>query len=163
MIKEGATTLWERWEYMAGRGMNSHNHIMFGTVDTWFYRVLAGINHDPSAPGFKRIKIKPYVLGDLNYVSASVKTIRGLVSSSWKKEQNALVLEVVLPVNSEGEICLPLSGLKNPVVKESGKAVYKDNSYVKDISGITSVKRDDDYLTFNVGSGTYSFRISESP
>ena len=63
MIKEGATTLWERWEYMAGGGMNSHNHIMFGSVDAWFYRVLAGINVDPSVFGFRRIMIKPYIPG----------------------------------------------------------------------------------------------------
>ena len=40
MIDEGATTLWERWENREGSGMNSHNHTMLGSVDSWFYRVL---------------------------------------------------------------------------------------------------------------------------
>jgi alpha-L-rhamnosidase len=163
MIKEGATTLWERWEYMAGGGMNSHNHIMFGSIDAWFYRVLAGINQDLSAPGFRRLSIKPYILGDLNYVSASVQTIRGLVSSSWKTEQNNLAVEVSLPVNSEAEVNLPLSGLKNPVVKERGRVVYQDDSYVQGVSGIVAGKRNEGHITFNVGSGTYSFWIGESP
>lgn len=161
MIKEGATTIWERWEYMAGKGMNSHNHIMFGTVDTWFYRVLAGINQDPSAPGFKKIKIKPYILGDLTHASASIKTIRGSVSSSWKKGKNGLTLEVILPVNCEAEISIPVSGLKNPVVKESGKVTYKNNTFVKGISGIAVVKRDNEYITFTAGSGVYSFWAGE--
>ncbi|MGC8746870.1 MAG: family 78 glycoside hydrolase catalytic domain [Candidatus Saccharicenans sp.] len=37
MIREGATTLWERWEKLTGRGMNSHNHVMFGSLDAWLY------------------------------------------------------------------------------------------------------------------------------
>jgi alpha-L-rhamnosidase len=162
MIKEGATTLWERWEYMAGGGMNSHNHIMFGSIDAWFYKVLAGISQDFAAPGFRRVIIKPYIIGDLNYVSASVNTIRGKVSSSWRREQNALVVEVTVPVNSEGEVNLPLSGLKNPVIKESGREIYKNGSYIQGVSGITTGKRDDGYVTFDVGSGTYSFWMGES-
>jgi alpha-L-rhamnosidase len=162
MIKEGATTLWERWEYMDGGGMNSHNHIMFGSVDTWFYRVLAGINLDTSGYGFRKVIIKPYIPGDLSYVSASVNTIRGLVSSSWRKEANALVLEVTLPVNSEGKVSLPVTGIKNPVIKESGRVLYQAESYLPGASGITSGKREGEYISFNVGSGTYSFWIAES-
>ena len=163
MIQEGATTVWERWECLAGRGMNSHNHIMFGSVDAWFYKVLAGINPDPSAPGFRRVIIKPHIIGDLKYVSASVNTIRGLVSSNWRGGKNSLLLEVTLPVNSEGKVSLPLLGLKNPVVRESGKEVYKDGSYIQSVSGITAAKQDNGYITFDVGSGRYSFWIGESP
>jgi alpha-L-rhamnosidase len=162
MIKEGATTLWERWEYMAGGGMNSHNHIMFGSLDAWFYRVLAGIDQDASADGFRKITVKPHILGDLSYVSASVNTIRGLVSSSWQKEANALVLDITLPVNSETKVSLPLSGLKKPLVKEHGKLIYKDDSFTSGVSGIISAKRDEGYITFDVGSGVYSFWIGES-
>ena len=162
MIKEGATTLWERWEYMAGGGMNSHNHIMFGSLDAWFYRVLAGIDQDASADGFRKITVKPHILGDLSYVSASVNTIRGLVSSSWQKEANALVLDITLPVNSETKVSLPLSGLKKPLVKEHDKLIYKDDSFTSGVSGIISAKRDEGYITFDVGSGVYSFWIGES-
>jgi alpha-L-rhamnosidase len=162
MIKEGATTLWERWEYMAGGGMNSHNHIMFGSVDAWFYRVLAGINLDAAAFGFRKVIIKPYVPEDLNYVSASVNTIRGLVSSSWRKEADALALDVVLPVNSEGKICIPLTGFTNPVVKENGRVIYRNNKFVPGVPGITAGTREEGFITFNAGSGDYSFRIGES-
>ena len=65
--------------------MNSHDHPSLGSIDSWFYKALAGINVDPSKPGFENIIIKPHVLGDLKHVSASVNTIRGTVSSSWKK------------------------------------------------------------------------------
>ena len=159
MIREGATTIWERWEYVTA---SSQNHPAFASVDAWFYKVLAGLNQDPSAPGFKRVIVKPHILGDLSYVGASVNTIRGLVSSSWRREENALVLEVTLPVNSEGKVSLPLLGLKNPVVRESGRVIYKDGSYIQSVSGITAGKRDDEYITLDVGSGAYSFWIEES-
>ncbi|MBA7647092.1 Alpha-L-rhamnosidase [subsurface metagenome] len=163
MIREGATTLWERWEYLAGGGMNSHNHIMFGSVDTWFYKVLAGINQDPSAAGFKRVIIKPHIVGDLEHVSASVNTVLGLVSSSWMRGQNSLLLEVTLPVNSEGKVSVPVLGLKNPVVKEGRQVVWKDGSYIQSVTGITTGKRGNGYITFDVGSGAYSFWIGKSP
>ncbi len=162
MVKEGATTLWERWEYMAGGGMNSHNHIMFGSVDTWFYRVLAGINLDAAASGFSKVVIKPYIPDDLQYAGGSVDTVRGLISSSWRKEADALVLDVTLPVNSRGNIFLPLRGLTNPLVTENGQAVFQNDAFVPGVSGIKDGKREDGFLSFGVGSGAYSFRISNS-
>jgi len=161
MIREGATTIWERWEYVTGSAMNSHDHPALGSIDSWFYKALAGINVDPSAPGFERIIIKPHVVADLKYVSASVNTIRGTVSSSWRKEGNSLVLEVTLPVNSKGKVHVPDLGLKNPVVKESDKIVWKDGVYIQGVSGIISGKRENGYIIFEIGSGSYSFWIGE--
>ena len=79
MIREGATTLWERWESLTEEGMNSQNHIMLGTVDAWFYKYLAGIQVDPNFPGWERIVIKPYPVKGLNFAGASLKTFRGLI------------------------------------------------------------------------------------
>lgn len=163
MIREGATTLWERWEYLDGTVNSSHNHIMFGSVDAWFYKVLAGISPDPSAPGFEKVIIKPYVVGNLSHVSASLKTIRGLISSSWRREENSLAMEVTLPVNSKGKVNIPALGLRNPVVRESGEVIYKDNSFVLGVPGITSGRRHNEYIAFDVGAGSYSFRIEEPP
>lgn len=160
MIKEGATTLWERWEYLANAGMNSHNHIMFGTVDAWFYKVLAGIGLDSAGPGFQRIIIKPYPVGDLKYASASVKTTRGIVSSSWARHDRSLVLNVTLPFNSEAKVHIPKIGLEKVIVKEGEKTIWENGSYVGGIAGITGGREDEDYVTFEVGSGSYSFKVS---
>jgi alpha-L-rhamnosidase len=162
MIKEGATTLWERWEYMAGGGMNSHNHIMFGSVDAWFYRVLAGISLDSASSGFRKVVIKPYIPDDLKYAGGSVDTVRGLLSSSWRKEADELVLDVTLPVNSEGTIFLPLRGLPNPFVKENGIIIFQNDSFIPGVSGIRAGKREDGFLSFSVGSGSYSFGIGNA-
>ena len=42
-------------------------------------------------PGYQEFKIKPYPLGDLTSANASVKTVRGKVSSSWKRLKISLV------------------------------------------------------------------------
>lgn len=161
MLREGATTLWERWEYLADGGMNSHNHIMFGSIDAWFYKVLAGINIDPASPGFRRIIIKPYIVGDLNYVSASLKTMGGMVSSNWEKSGHSLILNVSLPVNTEARVNVPKMNLGNVTIKESGKTVWENGSYREGIAGIVGANEDDQYVTFQVGSGSYSFELSK--
>ncbi|KAH3766800.1 Bacterial alpha-L-rhamnosidase concanavalin-like domain [Pelomyxa schiedti] len=55
-----ATTLWELWDSpREGSGMNSRNHIMFGSVGAWFYKYLAGITQDADSAGFEHIIINP--------------------------------------------------------------------------------------------------------
>jgi len=159
MIGEGATTLWERWEYLTNAGMNSHNHIMFGSVDTFFYKVLAGINIDPSYPGFKRIIIKPCPAGDLKYVSCSVKTVKGTVSSSWIKYGNSLILNVSIPFNTEAKVSIPKMELEKIIVKESRKTIWENDSYIDGVEGIKNGEESKDYITFDVGSGMYSFEM----
>ena len=159
MLREGATTLWERWEYLDDGGMNSHNHIMFGGIDAWFYKVLAGINTDPASSGFGRIIIKPYLVGDLNYVSASFKTIRGMISSSWKKSDHSLILNVTLPVNTQARVSVPKMKLGNVSIKESGKTVWENGSYIEGVAGIAGASENDEHITFQVGSGSYSFEL----
>jgi len=83
MIAEGATTLWERWEKLAGMGMNSHNHIMFGSVDAWFYRGAAGIL--PLEPAWKSVLVAPKTVGKLSHAAATQATPRGPVSVSWSR------------------------------------------------------------------------------
>jgi alpha-L-rhamnosidase len=162
MIKEGATTLWERWEYLTGSGMNSHNHIMLGSVDTFFYKTLAGINTDPSNPGFEKVIVKPHVIGDLTHAGASLKTIRGLVVSKWRREGNSLTLEVTIPVNSRGEVYVPLIALKNPVIKEGEKIIWKDEKFIQEFPEITFIKKEEDYIVFSIGSGSYVFKVEAS-
>jgi alpha-L-rhamnosidase len=162
MIREGATTVWERWEYLASSGMNSHNHIMFGSVDSWFYRALAGINADLSQPGFEKIVIKPHIVEDLTYAGASLNTIRGLIASRWwRRGDAALILEVVIPVNSKGEVYVPTMGLKNPVIEESGRIVWKNGRFIEGIPGVESGRIENNYVVFNVGSGSYTFSVRE--
>ncbi|ABW01021.1 alpha-L-rhamnosidase [Caldivirga maquilingensis] len=156
MIKEGATTLWERWEKLTGAGMNSHNHHMFGSIDAWFYRDLAGLM--TLEPGFSRIMIKPNIPSELRYCSASLYTVRGLTSVEWSRVNDELVVTVTVPVNSTAEVHLPKLG-ESTVVREGDKVLWSGGKVVEVSPGVLSVKDAGDRIVVEVGSGRFIFTI----
>ena len=164
MVEQGATTIWEAWG-LDSRAGRPESMIMWATVDEFFYNDLAGIKgpdyHGPGymTPGFRDICIKPYVPDELEHASASIRTVRGMVSAGWKKTDNSLTLEVTIPVNSEAKVSVPRIGLANISVEEGGEVVWKDGSYVSSVAGISSGSESDGYITFDVGSGSYSFKL----
>jgi alpha-L-rhamnosidase len=159
MIEEGATTLWERWEYLTDVGMNSQNHIMLGSVDAWFYRFLAGIQLDLPEPGWQRINIKPYVLGELNFVSGSVNTFKGLVSSKWTKHYDSLEFEVMIPVNTSATVSVPKRGWEQVIISEGESTIWQDSAPAQTVAGISGGQEQESWVTFEVGSGSYRFEI----
>eukprot|EP01121_Diplochlamys_sp_Union-15-3_P012427 TRINITY_DN3717_c0_g1_i1.p1 TRINITY_DN3717_c0_g1~~TRINITY_DN3717_c0_g1_i1.p1 ORF type:complete len:721 (+),score=164.69 TRINITY_DN3717_c0_g1_i1:635-2797(+) len=90
-LEADATTLWELWDSpREGPGMNSRNHIMFGSVSHWFYRNLAGITQAPSSAGFSNSVIAPpdaniLLNSVLTSVQGSITTQYGVLSSSWTR------------------------------------------------------------------------------
>jgi alpha-L-rhamnosidase len=148
-LREGRTTITEAWN-----GGGSQNHVVLGAaIDPWFYTVLAGINQQESAPGFRKMIIKPYIPEqDLDWVKASVHTMYGTVFSSWQKKREGLMLDIGIPANTTATIHLPAG--KGASITESGKAL----SGVKGIRILTSLENE---VVVEVGSGAYSFFISE--
>ncbi|MBK8500957.1 MAG: hypothetical protein IPL46_01460 [Saprospiraceae bacterium] len=53
-IALGSTTTREQWGERS-----SYNHPMFGGGLVWFYRNLAGMQSDPTKPGYKHIIFRP--------------------------------------------------------------------------------------------------------
>jgi alpha-L-rhamnosidase len=157
MIKEGATTLWERWEYLAGSGMNSHNHAMLGSVDAWFYRAVAGLS--PLEPGWEKIRVAPRLVRELTSAEAILRTPRGMARSAWSRDDRAFHLEVLVPVGAKASIHLPLLW---PKVKASeGGRVMWDKGEVKDsVQGVTYIGPEDDGLAIRVESGSYVFVLT---
>jgi uncharacterized protein GlcG (DUF336 family) len=51
-------------------------------------------------------------------------------------------------------------GLKSVAVAEGGKTVWKDGAYVAGVVGISGASQSADYVAFDVGSGSYSFRLT---
>jgi len=81
-----ATTIWELWDSdNEGDGMNSRNHIMFGTVSSWFHRSLGGVWPGSDNEGFANIEFKPEIFQEIkvNYVDDTISNYRGQVRSSW--------------------------------------------------------------------------------
>jgi alpha-L-rhamnosidase len=140
----GATTIWERWDSMKPDGafndpsMTSFNHYAYGAVGDWMYRTIAGIDtKEADGAGYKNIIIKPEIGGDLKYAKGSLQTNYGLVASSWKIENNKLVLDVEIPANTNATIEFPTTKIET--IKENKTVV---NSKSK-----------------TVGSGKYHFEM----
>jgi alpha-L-rhamnosidase len=144
MIANGATTLWETWAYPEEGP--SQNHPMFGSVDEWFFRSLLGIN--PSAPGFKKIIIKPQPVKDLTWAKGSYNSVHGDIASDWKITNGQFNLHVSIPPNTTATVYIPSK--ENGEVSESNKPVQQ-NTWIKFIG------YENGYAVIKIGSGDYDF------
>ena len=112
-IDNGATTIWERWNSymiehgMGPKGMNSFNHYAYGCVCEWIWETAAGIACDPSAPGFKRIIMKPIPDKRLGHLSAEYKSAAGVIKSAWKYDGDKWIWEFTVPADAVAVVTLP--------------------------------------------------------
>ncbi len=160
MVKRGATTLWELWQDKTGPSMNSHDHIMFGSLGAWFYRALGGIRQAPSTAGYRKLVIVPGMTEDLRWASATMDTIQGRVSSIWLHAPGVIKLTVTIPVGSQAEVLVPKElqmSASTLTVTEGTKLVWQDGHFVPGDSGITAAQSVADGVRFQVGSGHYRF------
>ncbi|WP_224723674.1 glycoside hydrolase family 78 protein [Paenibacillus vietnamensis] len=133
-IKHGATTIWERWDgWTEEKGfqtpsMNSFNHYSLGSVGEWMFRYMAGIEADPSEPGFRHSIIRPRPGGRLKHVKAGYESLYGTISVEWKlKEDNRLELEVEVPANASATVHVPGADVTLDG-EELGSSVYRIGS-----------------------------------
>ncbi len=139
MLEGGRTTMSEFWDLKG-----SHNHVMMGSIDAWFYRTLAGIQPDETRPGFERVVIKPYIPVSLTSVKASVQTVRGRVAVDWKKQSGSLQLNVTIPANSTATIYVPATSAKQ----------------VQSTPALKSARFESGAVVYEIGSGDYEFRAA---
>ncbi len=102
MLEQGATTMWEQWN-----GAASRIHSCFTSPAGWLHNGLAGIQPDESAPGFKKIIIRPAQVGSLEWVKAEYESVHGRILSHWQKHGDTFMLEVTIPANTSATIYLP--------------------------------------------------------
>lgn len=116
MAEKGATTTWELWNGdTANPKMNSGNHVMLlGDLISWIYEDVAGINSSSSAPGFKKIVMKPsFKIDEINDIDASYKSIYGKIVSRWYKKSGKLIWHVEIPANTTADLYMPDGTVKN--------------------------------------------------
>ncbi|MGW7643021.1 family 78 glycoside hydrolase catalytic domain [Streptomyces bobili] len=156
-IAKGATSLWEQWTDRL-----SVNHHYRSNVATWFYQGLAGIK--PTSTAYETLRIRPYIPSaavnsrvpantddtdlapaTLDHVSASIDTVRGKVSSEWRRRPDGKIdLAVTIPYNTEAEIWVPTQGAA--VTAPRGVAHVRD-----DTSGGAA------YRVYRARAGSYRF------
>ncbi|MCD6392146.1 MAG: glycoside hydrolase family 78, partial [Planctomycetes bacterium] len=149
MLGNGATTLWEHWAM--SDNTFSHNHPMFGSVSQWFFHRLGGIQPHPESIGFDRIIIRPEIVDDLEWVKCRYDSVRGAITSNWRKRNGRLHLDIEIPVNSQAEVFVPVESGKK--ILEGGKPLGNTTT------GIMFLHKEDGSMVYRVGSGRYSFTV----
>lgn len=111
-VTQGATTIWERWDGWTEENgfqspeMNSFNHYAYGSIGAWLYQNVAGIELDPSQPGYKHIILRPQPGGGLTKGSGTLKTLYGEIVSQWTLDHGQLHYDVVIPPNTTATVYL---------------------------------------------------------
>jgi len=128
-VKNGATTIWERWDGWTpdrgfqDKGMNSFNHYAYGAVGDWMYRHVAGLEVDEGFPGYRHILFQPQPGGTLTWAKARLKVSRGETGISWERTEQALKVELIVPEGSKGILQTP-RGYRKPEATEFGPGVH---------------------------------------
>ena len=144
LLSQGMTTFGEQWD-----GIWSQIHSCFASAGSWFYQGLAGICPDESGPGFKKIIIKPAVVGDLTWVKCSYASIHGTIVSNWKLDAGKLTMEVTIPINTTAVVYVPSKDAAG--VTESNKPAAK-------AEGVKFLRMENSAAVYEVGSGSYRFQ-----
>ena len=138
----GATSLAESWGAWTGA---SQNHFFLGFVTEWFYRDLAGIAPDETAPGFKHTIIRPHPVPGLDWVEAEHESAHGRVAVRWEQRDGRFRLTATVPANTTATVYLPA---------REGAAVK-----IAEPGGVTSRGREGDRAVYAVGSGRFEFEV----
>ena len=164
---ENATTLWELWNTpLTGPGMNSRNHIMFGSVGAWFYSHLAGIDLSSDT-----MTIRPRMVSEAKKhlmlkLDSQLSTLYGIVHVTYTRDErdtvaNSILLRVSIPPNTQARVLFePLFiGAECQALLESGQMIWS-----LDVASIIAkgfeIEKDSitGLMTVHIGSGDYEFQ-----
>ncbi len=154
-VTRGATTIWERWDGIRPDSsfqaitMNSFNHYAYGAIGDWMYRVMAGLDTETDAPGYKAIRIQPRPGGGFTEAAATLQTLYGQASSRWQQDDKALTLNVEIPSNTTATILIP--AVDALAITESGKPLAS-------LPEIKIGRTENGFVVLKVGSGKYFFK-----
>lgn len=159
MLREGATTIWGRWERLENVSMNSHNHSQMCDFDSWLYKSLAGIRANETQPGFRHIVLAPEIIKDLRYVRAEVDTVQGTVKSGWALSETGLEVKVFIPANCTAELRLPAALFVRPPPPAGRAAAAPERRGQHRRHAAAQPPRQGRLHLHQIGSGSYSFSL----
>jgi alpha-L-rhamnosidase len=145
------TALGESWP----ADTRSRNHHFFGAIVQWFYEELAGIR--PLEPGYRVIEFRPEIpKAGLESVSASYESVRGSVAASWRRTASGLELDVTVPANARGRVVIPAPRAEDVTETGSGQVLSAARAPSVSFIGVQG-----DRVVYEVGSGSYQFRVAD--
>jgi hypothetical protein len=145
ILKRGATALTESWS-----GGNSQDHFMLGHIMEWFYSDLAGIQQASDSVGYKKIVIKPTPVGDVTWAKATYDSIRGPITSDWKRDADGTFhLNVTIPPGATATVEIPA---------KSADAVSEGGKPASAASDMKLARMEEDRAILEIGSGSFAFQ-----
>ena len=97
MAKENTGTIWEGWEGPKSQaGIASLNHYSKGTMVEWLYKSMLGIK----VRGENKFEISPVIGEGIEFAKGSYNSLYGNITSEWKKQNNKVVFDIIVPVNT---------------------------------------------------------------
>ena len=167
-IAHGCTSLSERWDD-ADTAFSSQDHFMCGEIMEWFYHGLAGIQPDPSGPGFKKIIINPDIGSGLTSATAAYNSANGLITNKWSVYSNLVTMTMTIPPGATATVYLPALGTKlsSLAIKESGMTIWTNGASAGSSPNVTFAgmltTNAQTSLLWTVGSGSYQFNWNIFP
>jgi alpha-L-rhamnosidase len=111
MVKNGATTMWERWNsWTPEHGcydplMNSFNHFSLGSFGNWLYETAGGIGEVLNDE--TDFIIRPEPGGGIDKCMSSFRSVKGQVEVEWEIRDTVFYCKILLPPNSRARVLLP--------------------------------------------------------
>ena len=103
-LQRGATTLWEKfWP----TEKDSLNHHFWGDISSWFIQCVAGLRLNPTGWIPHNVTIAPNFIEALEHASAWHETPSGKISVSWKRTEDGILLELLIPDGMKLTTVLP--------------------------------------------------------
>ena len=103
-IMRGATTLWETF-YKEGAA--SMNHHFWGDISAWFIKCIAGIKLNPEKNNVNKVEISPTFIDALDYATGYHIAPTGEIVSTWRRDENGVVLSLSIPSGMDATVILP--------------------------------------------------------
>lgn len=151
IVDRGWSALPETWEAATKESMN---HCMLGHIQQWFYQDVLGIKQSDDSVAFEKIIIKPAVQSTLEWAKGHYDSIRGRISSSWRKSGTQIFMEVSIPTNATATIQIPTSSADSVQINGQAATTAPDITNIEVLNGS---------LAFHVGSGSYEIIIQNGP
>ena len=103
MPKNGATTIWESWEGIQGKPVESLNHYSKGAVCQWIFSEMCGVK----ISGENEFTISPKPGGSLTHAKMEWDSIYGTVVSHWQRTSDTTKYHFEIPANTTARLSLP--------------------------------------------------------
>lgn len=102
MLSDGNLALKEKLR--SNESSDSANHAMFSSYLKWYYQALGGISLADDAVASDKIIVAPYLSSQLNNVKMSFNTVKGLIRTKTKIEDNKFQYIISLPQSIKYEL-----------------------------------------------------------